>query len=156
MWALWSIGSKLVTGLLKGMPQGAKKLSGHATRDAANAAKAKLKKFGDRYADPPDTPQGTKDFIKSRGAIGGSAAGGGYLAKREVDKRDGKRKGSTVRALTPEKPFVQPKTKKNWTPEKPFVQPKTKKNWTPKKRKGDMVKNYANGGGVRPANNEYS
>ena len=26
----------------------------------------------------------------------------------------------------------------------------------PKKRKGDRVKHYANGGGVRPANNEYS
>jgi len=26
---------------------------------------------------------------------------------------------------------------------------------TPKKRKGDMVKNYARGGGVRPADNEY-
>ena len=25
----------------------------------------------------------------------------------------------------------------------------------PKKRKGDMVKNYARGGGVRPADNEY-
>ena len=156
MWALWSIGSKIVTGLLKGMPKGATKLSGHATRDAANAAKAKLKKFGERYVDPPETPKGTEDFVKSRAALALGVAVPGYLAKREVDKRDNKRKGSTVRALTPEKPFVQPKTKKNWIPEKPFEQPKTKKNLIPKKRKGDMVKKYSNGGGVRPANNEYS
>ena len=27
--------------------------------------------------------------------------------------------------------------------------------WKPSNRKGDMVKNYVNGGGVRPASNEY-
>ena len=29
------------------------------------------------------------------------------------------------------------------------------KEWQKNKRRGDMVKNYARGGGVRPANNEY-
>ena len=49
-----------------------------------------------------------------------------------------------------DKPKSQP------SPKPKSTTPKTEKPWWKFWRQGGHIKNYANGGGVRPANNEYS
>ena len=137
---LYKIGSKLLTGPAKNIPKGATKLSQHPTQGAANKALSSV---------AVKTQKGVTKG--SPGTARGLSESPAVIAKEKA------RKKALYKPLTKSQWGKQTVVRKKQRAKDRLTEQQAEEmaKTDPDFRSGGYVKNYARGGDVRPAMNEY-